>query len=224
MRITFLGTSADTAYPLPFCLCSNCSRARELGGKNLRRRSSVVINKDLIIDLGPDVMSSSFMGEISIANIKYWLQTHPHSDHFDASHLQTRIPEYAGINYQLLELYASKSSISKMSEMIKANGCVEGILEQEDQKKLNLKVNVVSPPKAEIVGSYEVKAFSANHDDSVESLLYSIKEGDKTVFYATDTNEFPEETWIALQKENLVFNVVMLDHTYGPNIKGGGSS
>lgn len=221
MKITFLGTGADTAYPLPFCLCENCTKARELGGKNLRRRSSIVINKDLIVDLGPDIMSGSFTCNVSIADIRYWLQTHSHSDHFDASHLQTRIPEYAGINTQTLELYASKASINKMSEMIEANGCVNGLLEQEDQKRLNLKIHIVNPSQTEVIGNYEVRAFFANHDKSVESLLYSIKSENKTVFYATDTDEFPEETWVALQGEKSKFDVVILDHTYGPNIKSG---
>ena len=59
MKITFLGTSADTAFPLPFCQCEVCTQARKLGGKNIRKRSSILINDDFLIDMGPDVVSSS---------------------------------------------------------------------------------------------------------------------------------------------------------------------
>ncbi len=50
MKLTFLGTDAATAFPLPFCKCDVCTECRELGGKNLRKRSSLLINDDLLID------------------------------------------------------------------------------------------------------------------------------------------------------------------------------
>jgi phosphoribosyl 1,2-cyclic phosphate phosphodiesterase len=46
MRLTFLGTSAAEAYPNAFCGCSNCERARALGGPNLRKRSCALIEDD----------------------------------------------------------------------------------------------------------------------------------------------------------------------------------
>lgn len=50
MRITFLGTSAVTSCPVPFCQCKVCIRARMLGGRVFRKRSSVMINDDFLID------------------------------------------------------------------------------------------------------------------------------------------------------------------------------
>jgi phosphoribosyl 1,2-cyclic phosphodiesterase len=61
MIITFLGTSAANAYPEAFCRCDNCERARALGGPSLRKRSAVLVNDDLLIDLGPDIMTASSM-------------------------------------------------------------------------------------------------------------------------------------------------------------------
>jgi len=222
MKITFLGTGADTAYPLPFCLCNSCVKAREIGGKNLRKRSSIVINTDLIIDLGPDIMSGSFMHNISIADIKYWLQTHSHADHFDPAHLSTRILEYAGVNTPQLELYASEATINKMSEMLRGIGYISDLMNEKEQHRLNLKVNPIHTFQSIIFGSYTVSALTTNHDTSVESLLFTITEQGKSVFYGTDTDELPEETWVDLQKKKLVFDVVILDHTYGPNVNGGG--
>ena len=59
MKVTFLGTSAANANPEAFCRCANCTRARELGGPSLRKRSAVLVNDDLLIDLGPDVQTAS---------------------------------------------------------------------------------------------------------------------------------------------------------------------
>ncbi len=221
MKITFLGTGADTAYPLPFCLCKNCTKARELGGRNLRKRSSIVINKDLIVDLGPDVMSGSFMHGVSIADIRYCLETHSHSDHFDPSHLSTRVPEYAGVNTPPLKLYASETSITKMSEMMRGIGYISNLLDENEKKRLNLEVYPIKPMQTLKVGNYDVTAFKANHDKSMECLLYAVEDREKTIFYGTDTDELPEETWKGLQEKNLKFDAVILDHTYGPNIESG---
>ncbi len=222
MKITFLGTGADTAYPLPFCRCVNCTQARELGGKNFRKRSSVIINDDLLIDLGPDIMPASFMHNISIADIRYCLQTHSHSDHFNASHLSTRLSEYACVNAYPLEIYASEGTLRKMSEMLKNEGYINDLFESKEQERMNLKVHRVLPLQTFPVGKYEVTAFLANHDDSVESLLYSVKENETVLFYGTDTNDLPEETWDGFHKIGVQFNILILDHTYGPNISSGG--
>ena len=52
MKLKFLGTGAATACPLPFCNCQICKDARKFGGKDFRKRSSILINDDLIIDMG----------------------------------------------------------------------------------------------------------------------------------------------------------------------------
>lgn len=57
MKLTFLGTAAATAMPLPFCNCNLCKTAKLLKGKDIRRRTSIVINNDILIDLGPDLLS-----------------------------------------------------------------------------------------------------------------------------------------------------------------------
>ena len=114
MVITFLGTAAATSYPLAFCNCNYCTQARINGGKDFRKRSSVLINNDLLIDFGPDTVSSSFTYNKPVTNIRYLLQTHPHSDHFDASHLTTRIPEYMGVNTPPLQIHASEKTLFGM--------------------------------------------------------------------------------------------------------------
>jgi phosphoribosyl 1,2-cyclic phosphate phosphodiesterase len=95
MQLTFLGTGADSAYPLPFCVCAICQRARATGGKNIRRRSSAIVNQNLLIDLGPDSVSSLLTCGLDPSQLRYLLQTHPHHDHFDQNHLLTRTAEYA---------------------------------------------------------------------------------------------------------------------------------
>lgn len=222
MRITFLGTAAATSYPLAFCLCKFCSVARERGGADLRRRSSVIINQDLLIDMGPDIVSASFLYGKPIADIRYLLQTHSHSDHFDPQVFTTRVPEYRGVNTPRLHVYASAKTLAKLAEMVKNEGYVDNFLDPTEQTRMNLEVNSVKPFDSVRVGNYEVTAFPANHDTTIDSLLWAIRENHFTLFYATDTDTIPDAAWKGFHEKRLKFNVVVLDHTYGPDIDGSG--
>lgn len=222
MNITFLGTAAATSYPLAFCRCDYCSKARELGGKDFRKRSSIIINNDLLIDFGPDVMAASFIHNRSITDIRYLLQTHPHSDHFDASHLATRVPEYLGVNIPPLDIYASLGTFVKMSEMLKNDGYVNDIFDKNDQLRMNIRIHTMKHAQSEMVGKYEVTAFSTDHDVAAGSMIYAIREDNFTVLYATDTDKLLDETWESFKNKNMHFNLVIMDHTYGPDADSGG--
>ncbi|PIE36242.1 hypothetical protein CSA56_00720 [candidate division KSB3 bacterium] len=87
MHLTFLGTSAANAFPEPFCQCPNCTQARACGGESLRKRSAMLIDDDLLLDLGPDILTASSLHGCPLTNVRYCLQTHAHADHLDLSHL-----------------------------------------------------------------------------------------------------------------------------------------
>lgn len=222
MKITFLGTAAATSYPLAFCRCNFCNEARKRGGKDFRKRSSIIVNDDLLIDMGPDIMAASFMYGKSIADIRYHLQTHSHSDHFDPQVFTTRIPEYMGVNIPKLKVYASEKTLTKMSEMVRNEGYVNNFLEPKEQERMNLEVFPVKPFDVFKMGNYEVIAFPTRHDELVESFLYSITENNFTLFYGTDTDVLSEEIWKGFHEKSLKFNVVVLDQTYGPDADNGG--
>ena len=59
VKITFLGTAAAEGYPNPFCRCENCEGARKVGGRALRKRASALIDDQLLIDFGPDLLPAS---------------------------------------------------------------------------------------------------------------------------------------------------------------------
>ncbi|HEY9089871.1 MAG TPA: MBL fold metallo-hydrolase [Anaerolineaceae bacterium] len=222
MKLTFLGTSAATSYPLPFCMCQNCQQAKMNGGKDIRKRSSLLINADLVIDMGPDFVTSCFLYQLDPAQIRYALQTHPHSDHFDASILTTRAAEYAAQDVPLLSLCASKQTIEKMSEMMQGEGYVQNLLDRQDQKRLNIDVFPLELFQTIQMGQYRFTAYPTDHDPAVGSCLYSVTEGAATIFYGTDTVDLTEEVWRSFHTKGEKFNCVILDQTYGLNVNGGG--
>ena len=70
MKITMLGTGA-IGYPLTFCNCDNCNEARIRKGKSIRKRASMLINNDLLIDLGPDTQNAMSMYGKDMSKIAY---------------------------------------------------------------------------------------------------------------------------------------------------------
>jgi phosphoribosyl 1,2-cyclic phosphodiesterase len=220
MQITFLGTSAANAYPEAFCRCDNCEGARALGGTSLRKRSAALVNDDLLLDLGPDVMVAAQIHGRPLTGVRYCLQTHAHADHFDPSHLLSRSPGYGVVGAPLLHLYASRGTLEAAARLLERDCAPQGLFHPEVGERLNLELHPVEALRPFTAGPYRVIAFPAVHDPVVEPLLYAISDGERSLFYGTDTAALPEEWWSALHASGLRFDLVVLDHTYGPDEPG----
>jgi phosphoribosyl 1,2-cyclic phosphate phosphodiesterase len=220
MIITFLGTAAANAYPEAFCACANCERARVLGGRSLRKRSSLLIDDELLIDLGPDIMTASFIHRRPLTRVQHCLQTHAHADHLDTSHLLSRSPAYGVVGARLLHFYASSATLRQAAQRLERDCAPAGLLDPEVGVRLNLKIHEIEAWQSFAAGRYRVTALPANHDPSVEPLLYVVQADGRSILYGVDTAELPEETWQAFHQHKLRFDVAILDHTYGPDQPG----
>jgi phosphoribosyl 1,2-cyclic phosphate phosphodiesterase len=220
MIITFLGTAAANAFPEAFCKCPNCAKARMLGGRSLRKRSAALVNGDLLIDLGPDIMAASHMHACSLDDVQYCLQTHPHADHLDLSHLLSRSPDYGVVGAPILNFYASRETLERAAETFERDLAGYSFLSAEAEKRLNFKLYNVQPLKPFTVGPYSVMAFPANHAPGMGAMLYAIEANGRALFYGTDTGTLFEQTWQAFREHKMRFDVVILDHTYGPEQPG----
>jgi phosphoribosyl 1,2-cyclic phosphate phosphodiesterase len=220
MKITFLGTAAANAYPEAFCRCANCEQARALGGPSLRKRSAALIDDDLLIDLGPDIMTASFLHGRSLAGVRYCLQTHAHADHLDPSLLLSRLPEWGVVGAPRLHVYASAATARRAAQLLERDFAPASLLDPAVGERLNLELHQIEALQSFAAGPYQVTALPANHDPGVEPLLYAIAADGRCIFYATDTGPLPEATWHALHQHQWRFDVVILDHTYGPDEEG----
>jgi phosphoribosyl 1,2-cyclic phosphate phosphodiesterase len=199
MKFTFLGTAAANAFPEAFCKCKNCQTARELGGKSLRKRSSALINDDLLLDLGPDIMASSQIHNISLTNVKYCLLTHPHADHMDLSHLLSRSPGFGVVGAPRLQFYASPQALARADRTFRRDLCGYGLLDEQAYEELNLQILPIELLETTGVGEYQITALPANHAHGLGAYLYAIERNGCNVFYGTDTAEFLDETWQAFE-------------------------
>lgn len=222
MRLTFLGTGAANAYPEAFCRCANCTRARALGGPSLRRRSCALVDDELLIDLSPDLHTAAHACGRSLEQVRYCLQTHAHADHLDSSQLLSRSPEFGVVGAPRLDLYASGASLGFLVRLLARDCEPDSLLDQHVQVRLNLALHQVTPLEPFAVGPYTVIAFPAVHDPGVEPLLYAIGRDGRSLFYGTDTAALPEAVWQAFHSHGLRFDLVVLDHTYGPGSAGPG--
>ena len=220
MIITFLGTAAANAFPEAFCKCKNCEQARLLGGNSLRKRSSLLVNDDLLIDLNPDIMAAAQNHGCTLTNVRYCLQTHSHADHFDLSHLLSRSPEYGTLGTPILNFYASAETLEKAAEIFERDLADYSLLSPEAEVRLKLKLHHIEPLQPFSMGNYRVVAFPANHAPGMGALLFAVEENGRSIFYGTDTASLFEETWQAFHQFQMKFDLVILDHTYGPSQPG----
>lgn len=211
MKVTMLGTAA-IGYPLSFCNCENCQNARTHGGKSLRKRASILINDDLLIDIGPDTQTSMMMYQKDMSKIRYLLQTHIHNDHYDESLLATRIPYVTPKRLIPLELVANPKCLKAMSDsIIKSDS--EDFLTAKGSKEMQIHNHPLRDGETITLGKYKIKGIHCIHDTINGSLLYIITCNNKSLFYATDTPALTKKALDELKEYKL--DCIIMDHTFG---------
>lgn len=211
MKITVLG-SGGFGYPLTFCTCNNCTKARELGGKNIRKRASILINDEMIVDLTPDCQTAMNMYNKDMSNVKYLLQTHSHVDHFDANQFTTLDLKYCVKLRKKLNLICSDLCLKDIN--YKSNMYDKMNLYDNDYlNKINVSVRTINHGDMATINNYSIKAIHCTHDDSIGAQLYLIKQKEKTVFYATDSPDLSEIALEELKCEKI--DCVFLDQSFG---------
>jgi phosphoribosyl 1,2-cyclic phosphate phosphodiesterase len=216
MRLTFLGTAAAEAYPDAFCSCENCAAARSLGGPSLRKRSAAVVNDDLLIDFGPDLLAAAMIHDVPLTRVRYCLLTHEHGDHLDPSHFSARLDACGPNDPSHLDFYATEGALQTAAARLGTNLSADGLHDSRIAERFKLTAHVVAPFESLAIGPYRVTSFLANHGSgAIVPLVYVIEQDGRSLFYCTDTGPLPEETWRALRALPRSIHVVALDHTFG---------
>jgi phosphoribosyl 1,2-cyclic phosphate phosphodiesterase len=214
MKITFLGTAASPSMPVPFCQCPVCIEAATVGGPNVRRKSSLLINQDLVIDLGPDSPIAFSNYNIRTSEIKYILQTHSHSDHIDTELLAARHPEYGSKISGEIVLAGSEKTIIQIDNEFQQFG-FGSIYSSQVSKRTQISIIHLEPFNTYKIGKYEIYGYPANHDHENDALIYSIFTDEHRILYATDTSVLNSDVWENLVNSKVSFDLVIFDHTYG---------
>ena len=174
-----------------------------------------MINDDLLVDIGPDIATASFQHGISLADIGICLQTHPHADHLDIGFILARHAEYGTTVSGDLLLGGSDETLQAIDALVRQQSTYGSIFDLETQSAVQLEIISFMPFESYRIGDYRVTGYPANHGNDQGFLLYSIAQGDQALFYGTDTSVLSEEVWEHLQQDCILYDVVVLDHTYG---------
>ena len=204
MKIKFLGTAAAEGWPAIFCSCDACNKARMLKGKNIRTRSSCLIDDYYMVDFGADTYMNSLRYGIDLSKLKSVFVTHSHSDHFIPYDFELRYGSYAYIeDRKPLMIYGNQSVKKLFEDTFKGNDLDGSIL-----------FNEIEPYKTYRVDHLDLTPHLADHMPDEKCFVYVIQSGKKTLLYGHDSGYYPEETWKNFPKYK--FDAVILDCTLGP--------
>jgi phosphoribosyl 1,2-cyclic phosphate phosphodiesterase len=186
MRIHYLGTGASEGFPAVFCQCPVCESARADGGRNVRRRSAMLIDGILLIDLPPDLLTQSVEGKLDMGALQYLLVTHTHADHFYAPELKNlRAPYTLQSARERLGIFGSAVVWEQLAQTLGA--------EELERLSSHLTFEELKLFTPSAVGPYTVTPLQARHGKG--AFIYLIERDGHTLLYANDTGFFPEETW-----------------------------
>lgn len=186
LTLRFLGTAAAESFPAPFCTCQNCQVARRNGGRDIRRRSALLVNDDLLIDFGPDVFQSFQEFGLDATNVRTLLITHGHADHLATDTFVyrtygfrkfTELPE--------LDVYAPADAIDAIMERM-------GTMLESAQLRL---LPIKGGDEIQSHG-YTIRPLPAVHGGGKhECVTYLVERDGARFLYGTDTGPFPEPAW-----------------------------
>ncbi|WP_282937347.1 MBL fold metallo-hydrolase [Paenibacillus sp. RC67] len=200
MKVHFLGTAAFEGIPSLFCQCSTCKQARKRGGRNIRSRTSVIIDNVLKVDFPPDTLYHSHRYGIDMSQVQDLLITHSHSDHLYADDMTIRAEGFAQYGDSPLHVYGHDIPLRLCSQTL--NG-----YNHKYQFHRVLPFEPLQTQTATIV------PLLAAHDKQETCLLYYIEKDGKTILYGNDSGWFPEQTWAWLKDKKL--DLAILECTTG---------
>ncbi len=210
MKIKYFGTCAAEGFPGLFCSCDTCERARKAGGKNIRTRSQALIDGKLLIDFPPDTYLHVLNYGLDLRDIKSCIITHGHEDHLYERDFFYRVHGFAYYNdeekKEPLKIYASRKSGARLRGFL-AENCTD----MRDPKAVE--VHVIDEFEPFFTEGFKVTPLKADHDETLEPLIYLIEKDSKALLYGHDTGYLLEETWKYLKESGVHLDYVSLDCT-----------
>ena len=205
MKILFLGTAAAEGVPSPFCECPTCVHARRAGGRNVRMRTATLLNDDLLLDCGPDLVAATQRFGVGLSRLETILITHAHSDHLLPDNLYWRSPVFCPTPLIPLHVFGPEPAIHIIQRepdwpTLAGKGAVSAETVQAGQRWRS--------------GQYHITAMPATHDPNQTCLLYIVSDGLRKLFYAADSGPLSEKA-LRIVAEEAPFDAVLLEETLG---------
>ena len=207
MKIQYLGTAAAEGFPAAFCNCKACTEARKDIGRELRTRSQLLINDDLLIDFPPESYYHAMRFAVDLSAVRTLLVTHSHTDHFYAQEFVNRGYKFAeGMKGERLDIYGNSEVLSVYEEGTRR--------EMREVVRENICLHLVRPFDTFTAAGYEIFVLPAHHTPKEEALLYGIRKGGKSMLYLNDTGAVSDESLLFLADKGFQADFVSMDCTF----------
>ena len=196
--ILFLGTGAADISRPKTGKNPTCQYIREHGGKNERRNAALFVPPNIVIDYSATGRAGLKATGIEPTAVDYLLITHSHGDHCDP-------PSIAGLSQEKkgrLVVLGDADALKKIRVHLESLDAKPDVVLQE-----------LKPYQEFAADEWKCKALPANHLAKEQALLYVLRRGGKSLFYATDTAWFPMGTFDALKSEKL--DCAIVEATFG---------
>jgi len=203
MKIKYLGTAAAEGIPALFCECDVCKKARINKGKDIRSRSQMLVNDDLLIDYPPDSFYHFQVHEIDLSKIHDLLISHTHEDHFYPLDFEYFLDGFSHPKEGLPFTIHGSEDIGKPLSTFVLN-----------ERNQGLKTHIMEPFKTYEVSHYKVTPLKANHG-TTHPYIYIIEDNKKRMLYCHDSGLLLEESIEYLKKNRPIFDLISLDCTEG---------
>ncbi|EIP97476.1 metal-dependent hydrolase, beta-lactamase superfamily I [Opitutaceae bacterium TAV1] len=200
MKLQFLGTGAGEGTPAIFCRCRVCQHARAHGGKNIRSRTSLLIDEELKIDQPPDTWHHVVTYGLDLCKVKDLFFTHSHGDHLDPAAVEVRLPFFTHGCEGPFNVYANETVLRQIRILTSA-------FPEVVKRRL---IRPFIPVHAETA---VITPLPADHAPEETALLFWIERNGKTLFFGHDSGWFPDSTWAWLEGKKA--DAVILECTQG---------
>lgn len=208
MKLQYLGTAAAEGIPAAFCTCPVCKHARQEKGREIRSRSQMLLDGELLIDFPPDTFYHAALHALELGAIHTLLITHDHLDHWFPTELINRHSAYQSGAEGILHVYGNEAVHRSFESHLKTD------LYRYQPIDAFVQFHCVHGGDRFHCGKWEITAVSADHDQRQECLIYLCKKDGKTVLYGHDTGTcLTEQAWEILKQERL--DLISLDATMG---------
>lgn len=188
MEIKLLGTGAADGIPAFYGESRVSCYAHQHGGKDVRTRSSALVDGHIKLDLGPDTYAQTLMHKTRPTEWSGILFTHSHDDHLCETELQYALAPFTQELFSPFTVYGNEAVLARINarfpdwpfELIETTSFVSF-----DHQ------------------GYRVTPIEAYHKLDEDCHNFIIEHGGTTFLYGTDTGYWREPTWEFLKDQNI---------------------
>jgi phosphoribosyl 1,2-cyclic phosphate phosphodiesterase len=226
MYLQFLGTSAGEQFPGLWCRCPTCTKARQLGGRNIRSNSCAFLSPDCVLDFGAEVFQQARKFDVPILDTRYLFMTHAHADHFYPQHLFWRwmapdqeLPpghDIDGARFSsdlpMLDVYGNADVCAVIAPRMERDRAEEGYRMRLHEVEYGLQGQA---------GDIAYLPLEANHQVfTCNAVNYVLQRDGRTILYALDTGWFLDHTYELIKQFR--YDLVVIEGTFGYGVDSPG--